>query len=64
MYVNGQNMTIRNGMSLLEFLRTEGYDIERVAVERNGKIVQKASFGTVILSDDDRVEVVCFVGGG
>ena len=64
MYVNGQKITIRNDMSLLEFLRTEGYDTERVAVERNGKIVQKASFGTTILSDDDKIEIVCFVGGG
>jgi len=64
MYVNGQHITIMSGMSLYEFLRGEGYDIERVAVERNGMIVQKASFGSVALNDEDRIEIVCFVGGG
>jgi len=64
MYVNGQHIAVTEGMSLIDLLRMEGYDTERVAVERNGRIVRKASFGTEMLSDDDRVEIVSFVGGG
>jgi len=64
MYVNGQQMTMKKGMSLKELLQKEGYDIQRVAVEKNGNIVQKGSFDTEILSDSDRIEIVCFVGGG
>jgi thiamine biosynthesis protein ThiS len=64
MYVNGQQRAAGNGMTLTEFLQNEGYDIQRVAVEKNGRIVPKVSFGTEILSDDDRLEIVSFVGGG
>jgi len=64
MYVNGQHIAITEGMPLLRFLQTEGYDTERVAVERNGKIVKRTAFKTEALYDDDKLEIVCFVGGG
>ena len=64
MYVNGRLKTIKDKMPLNELLLQEGHDIERVAVEKNGKIVPRSSFGTEMLSDDDRIEIVCFVGGG
>jgi len=53
-----------SGISVRELLLKEGYDVQRVAVEKNGKIVPKGSFDTEKLSDGDRIEIVCFVGGG
>jgi len=64
MHVNGQQMTMEEGMFLKELLQKEGYDTQRVAVEKNGKIVRKEAFDTEVLSDSDRIEIVCFVGGG
>jgi len=64
MLVNGEQKTVQSNVSLYEFLRSEGYDMQRVAVEKNGNIVPKDSFETEMLSDGDRLEVVCFVGGG
>ncbi|MCL1905239.1 MAG: sulfur carrier protein ThiS, partial [Methanomassiliicoccaceae archaeon] len=64
MHVNGHPVPIHNGMRLSEFLIEKGYDELRVAVEKNGEIVRRKDFGTEILSDDDRLEIVCFVGGG
>jgi sulfur carrier protein len=37
---------------------------DRVAVERNGEIVPRASWFQVNLNDGDKLEVVQFVGGG
>ena len=51
-------------MSIEDFLISEGYDIRRVAVERNGDIVPKARYTSEILKDGDSIEVVRFVGGG
>ncbi|BDU75034.1 sulfur carrier protein ThiS [Mesoterricola silvestris] len=34
------------------------------AVELNGEVVRKASYGTTELRDHDRLEVVRLVGGG
>ena len=64
MLVNGQLITIQKEISLSEFLKMEGYDIQRVVVEKNGSVVPKKSFETEMLSDDDKIEIVHFVGGG
>ena len=64
MHVNGKQITLKNEISLNEFLKKEGYDTQRVAVEKNGIIIPKKSFETEMLSDNDKLEIVCFVGGG
>ncbi|MCL2030097.1 MAG: sulfur carrier protein ThiS [Oscillospiraceae bacterium] len=64
MTVNGQPAALREAVSLGEFLRDHGYDTQRVAVERNGSIVPRKDYETQTLSDADRLEIVCFVGGG
>jgi len=46
---------------LLDELELAG---KRLAVERNGEIVPRSSFGQSRLADGDRVEVVIAVGGG
>jgi len=64
MYVNGEHRAIINEISLYDFLLNEGYDIDRVAVEKNKIIVYKRDFETEMLCDSDRLEIVHFVGGG
>ena len=61
--INGEK-TAADGKTVAEYLAAAGYDPFRVAVERNGDIVPKSQYGTVVLADGDRVEVVSFVGGG
>ena len=46
---------------LIELLQLKA---DRVAVERNGDIVPRASWAEVSLEDGDKLEVVQFVGGG
>ena len=64
MHVNGQPITLQNEISVSEFLKKEGYDAQTVAVEKNGIVISKKSFETEMLSDNDRLEIVRFVGGG
>ena len=37
---------------------------KKVAVERNLEIVSKSTFETTKLSEDDRLEIIHFIGGG
>jgi sulfur carrier protein len=37
---------------------------DRIAVEHNGEIKPRAGWGTVTVSNGDRLEIVHFVGGG
>ena len=52
------------GTPLAEYLEGAGYDIKRIAVERNGGIIPKARYSESTLSDGDEIEIVSFVGGG
>lgn len=61
--INGRELDAA-GLTIGAFLEKEGYDMKRIAVERNGAIVPKAEYDSAILEDGDSVEVVSFVGGG
>ena len=52
------------GKTIAEYLETTEYNPLRIAVERNGEIVPKATYAETVLQDGDSVEIVNFVGGG
>ena len=62
--INGQDAQDFAGKSLAEYLAENGFEVTRLAVERNGDIVPKAKYAHTILQDGDVVEIVRFVGGG
>lgn len=64
MQCNGKDLTLTAPLTVREFLTAQGFDPARVAMERNGAVVRRADFDTVQITDDDRVEIVQFVGGG
>ncbi len=61
--VNGEKRSI-DPMSVLQYLQSIGIDERRVAVEYNLDILPKDTYGTTVLKDGDRLEIVHFVGGG
>ena len=63
--VNGATRTIPNGWTMGDLLASLALDARTVVVEHNGTILRDcASFASLALSADDRVEIVHFVGGG
>ncbi|MCI5656193.1 MAG: sulfur carrier protein ThiS [Candidatus Pseudoruminococcus sp.] len=64
MKVNGEQIQLTKATTLEEFLKEQGYNIQRIAVERNDEIVPRENFSEVILNDSDIIEVVHFMGGG
>lgn len=52
------------GMTIEEYLKNTDYDPKRIAIERNGEIIPKATYANFVLQDGDSVEIVSFVGGG
>ena len=62
--VNGETRRIRTDASLLDLLASLDLDPRAVVVELNREIVRREGLGTHTLRNDDRVEVVHFVGGG
>ena len=62
--VNGETVTTKEGITLDEFIRSQGYEKNRIAAEVNGEIVTKASYAECKLGPADKLEIVTFVGGG
>lgn len=63
-HVNGQVRPWRNGATVADLLQELDIRTERVAVELNLEILDRAVFGERVLSDGDRLEILGFIGGG
>lgn len=61
--VNGEELALA-GQTLAAYLAGTSYDPQRIAVERNGEIVPRRTYGATVLQDGDVLEIVSFVGGG
>lgn len=62
--INGISVPLADGKSVSEYLASADYRTERVAVELNGEILNKSRYDSTVLSENDTIEVVSFVGGG
>ena len=61
--INGKYEEI-NDVNLLEYLIENKYIIDRVVVDYNGDIVKKVDFEKINIKNTDKIEIICFVGGG
>lgn len=62
--VNGQEREFSGEMNIVQLLHELGMMVDRVAVEVNQQILDKKEFNTHFLKNDDKIEVISFVGGG
>ena len=62
--VNGNQTDIRERSTISDLITQLGLKAERVAVELNKKIIRRAEWDAITISEGDRLEVVHFVGGG
>ena len=62
--INAKEVEIKNGTKLLEIIKDFKFDINRIAVEKNGEILSKNLWKYDLLSKNDNYEIVEFVGGG
>ena len=62
--INGESKTIPQNISILELLKTYKINMDRVVIEINKKILKKEDFQSTCLAENDRIEIVTFVGGG
>ena len=64
MRLNGTDKKIISPVNLKIFIEEEKYDALKIAVEINGSIIPRSEYASVMISDNDVVEIVSFVGGG
>ncbi|MCH4179712.1 MAG: sulfur carrier protein ThiS [Megasphaera sp.] len=61
--INGHSVEAA-GKTLLAYLKDSGYRTTGIAIELNGNIVPRTTYGNITLSNGDTMEIVQFVGGG
>lgn len=63
-YVNGEAREFSSPLSLAQLIAELNLPPARIAVELNRVVVRRNEWETTELRDDDRIEIVHFVGGG
>ncbi len=62
--LNGKKITIRPKITIYELLKKFNLNNKKVAIEHNGIIIPKVNYKKRYLKNDDKLEVVHFIGGG
>ena len=62
--LNGKKVVIKTNTTLSDLLKKYKLTKKKVAVEYNGIIIQKANFKKKNLKNNDKIEIVHFIGGG
>ena len=63
-FVNGESRELSGKPSLAELITQLDLPATRIAVELNREVVRRNDWSGTMLNEDDRVEIVHFVGGG
>ena len=62
--VNGKFKTVLNNSKLYDLLKNLKIPIKKVAIELNNEIIDKKKINKIILKNNDKIEIVHFIGGG
>jgi len=63
-FINGEARELDDGLTVAAMLDALELPKQRVAIELNRRVVRKQEWESTAVEDNDRVEVVHFVGGG
>ena len=62
--VNGNTERIKANSRLSNLINTLKIPVNKVAIELNQEIIDKKKLNKIILKENDKIEVVHFIGGG
>ena len=62
--LNGKKLVIKTNCSIFDLLKKYNLSNKKIAVEHNGAIISKTDFKKKYLKDNDKIEIVHFIGGG
>lgn len=63
-YVNGEPRELDHPLTLAELVTELDLPPARIAIELNRAVVRRNDWPATLLNDEDRIEIVHFVGGG
>ena len=62
--LNGKKVVIKTNYSISDLLKKYKLLNKKIAIEHNGVIIHKENFRNKNLKNNDKIEIVHFIGGG
>ena len=62
--INGKIKSIKQDSNLSEVLKNLKIPLNKVAIELNEEIIDKKKINKIKLNNNDKIEIVHFIGGG
>ena len=62
--VNGKVKTFKENINLSKLVKILKIPIKKVAIELNQEIIDKKKLDKIFLKNNDKIEIVHFIGGG
>lgn len=62
--LNGKKIKIKPNLSIFDLIKKYKLNNKKIAIEHNGIIVSRAYYKKKYLKNEDRIEIVHFIGGG
>ena len=62
--LNGKKITVNSKVTIYDLLKKFKLNNKKIAIEYNGSILPKIKFKKKILRNNDKLEIVHFIGGG
>ena len=62
--LNGKKVVVKSNYSIFDLLKKYKLSKKKVAIEHNGIIIPKIRYKKKYLKNNDKLEIVHFIGGG
>ena len=62
--LNGKQLKIRMNLSIKDLLKKHRLNQEKIAIELNETILPKQKYKKTKIKNNDKIEIVQFIGGG
>ncbi|MBM4272650.1 MAG: sulfur carrier protein ThiS [Deltaproteobacteria bacterium] len=63
-FVNGKDEVAEDGTTVADLIAVKGFNPKTIIIEYNYELVPSESWNGILLKEDDRLEILRFVGGG
>lgn len=62
--LNGENIEIKKGLTLLDLVEQFQLDLKKIAIEKDYKIINFQDLSNIVIDENSKIEIVHFIGGG
>lgn len=64
LFLNGKAVEMPDDLTIAGLLKVNGLNPEIVIIEHNLELIKRENWADILLKENDRLEILSFVGGG